>query len=84
MDSSLEESNCMSLDDHHITLALRHLLSNALKFTPAGGSVDVRVLPILAGGAVRRGVRVEIHDTGIGISPVSSTLYLGREYIDSI
>ena len=41
---------------------LENLLSNALKFTPAGGSVDVRVAPQT--GAVV----LEVADTGIGIS----------------
>ncbi|WP_230879466.1 GAF domain-containing sensor histidine kinase [Planomonospora sp. ID67723] len=40
--------------------ALVHLLDNAVKFTPAGGRIDVVVTP-------GPGPRVEIHDTGIGI-----------------
>lgn len=42
-----------------------NLLDNALKYTPAGGRVRVVILPI---GRDRQ-VRVEIHDTGIGIAP---------------
>jgi signal transduction histidine kinase len=42
---------------------LDNLISNALKFTPEGGSVDVR-LRQLEGTAV-----LEVSDTGIGISP---------------
>jgi len=42
-----------------------NLLDNALKYTPAGGRVQVVILPI---GRDRQ-VRVEIHDTGIGIAP---------------
>ncbi|MDB5096050.1 MAG: histidine kinase [Cyanobacteria bacterium RYN_339] len=40
-----------------------NLLANAIKFTPPGGRIEVRVL----GHAT--GVRVEIRDTGIGVSP---------------
>jgi signal transduction histidine kinase len=42
---------------------LDNLISNAVKFTPEGGQVDVR----LAANGTR--VRLEVADTGIGISP---------------
>ena len=50
-------------DERKIKQVLLNLLSNALKFTPEGGRVDV-------GATVRDGVaEVSVADTGIGIAP---------------
>ena len=48
-------------DEHQITRVLDNLLDNALKFTPAGGSVTLK-LDELSGLA-----RLSVTDTGIGI-----------------
>jgi signal transduction histidine kinase/DNA-binding response OmpR family regulator len=49
------------LDPHHIERIVLNLLSNALKFTPVGGTVTVRVREDDAGLAI------QVADTGIGI-----------------
>jgi two-component system cell cycle sensor histidine kinase PleC len=49
-------------DDRAFRQALLNLATNAIKFTPAGGRVGVRVQPGEAGG-----VDVSVWDTGIGI-----------------
>jgi len=46
-----------------VQVAVRHLLSNAIKYTGAGGTVWLRV------GAADESVVVEIEDTGIGMEP---------------
>lgn len=51
-------------DRDKICLALHNLISNALKYTPDGGAVTVRV-----GVAPDETVSVEVRDTGIGIAP---------------
>ena len=51
----------LSFDREQLEKVLLNLLSNALKFTPEGGAVDVSVRA--EGGAVR----IEVRDTGIGI-----------------
>jgi signal transduction histidine kinase len=50
-------------DERKVKQVLLNLLSNALKFTPEGGRIDVRA-------AVSRGaVEISVADTGVGIAP---------------
>jgi signal transduction histidine kinase len=51
------------LDRELVTHALTNLIANAIKFTPAGGTVTVRAS--VAGGKYR----VEVEDTGPGLKP---------------
>jgi signal transduction histidine kinase len=50
-------------DMDRINEVLGNLLSNAFKFTPKGGDVDLVVCP------VEGGVEMQVHDTGAGIPP---------------
>ncbi len=50
-------------DRDRFTMAIENLLDNALKYTPSGGSVRVRLVQS-TGSA-----RIEVLDTGIGIRP---------------
>ncbi len=52
-------------DPEYLTKALNHLLDNALKFTPDGGRITVR----MAVFPDERQVEIQIQDTGIGIAP---------------
>ncbi|HZR95125.1 MAG TPA: PAS domain-containing sensor histidine kinase [Gaiellaceae bacterium] len=51
------------VDGHRVTEAVENLLSNALKFTPQGGRVDVRVV------AEPDAVVIRVADTGVGVPP---------------
>ena len=55
--------NVVRADRAKLRRVIVNLLSNALKFTPKGGCVTVRVEP--AGDA---GVRIAVEDTGVGIA----------------
>ena len=50
-------------DERKIKQVLLNLLSNALKFTPEGGRVDVRA------GLVNGMAEISVADTGVGIAP---------------
>jgi signal transduction histidine kinase len=50
-------------DERAVVQMLNNLVSNAIKFTPAGGRVHIR------GAATTAGVTLSVSDTGIGIAP---------------
>lgn len=50
-----------ALDDGRILQVLANLVSNAIKFTPAGGGVSIRIRP------TAKRVQFAVSDTGIGI-----------------
>ncbi|MSP42900.1 MAG: HAMP domain-containing histidine kinase [Alphaproteobacteria bacterium] len=68
-----EEAAVMA-DETLFKLMMSNLIENAIKFTPAGGSVDV---VIRAGG---KGVTISVCDTGCGIPVEERELVFGRFY----
>jgi two-component system, OmpR family, phosphate regulon sensor histidine kinase PhoR len=52
----------LAVDRPRLAQVLANLLSNALKFTPPGGSVELRI------GGNGHAVQLEVSDTGMGIS----------------
>jgi signal transduction histidine kinase len=59
-------------DKGRIFQLLDNLISNAIKFTPEGGRVDIRVVSALDG------VVLEVSDTGIGLGPGETELVFER------
>ena len=71
-------------DGTRIQQVLRNLLSNALRFTPPGGSVTVSASviedTIAAGGEIQKSFAVQVRDTGAGIAPEYRERILERFY----
>jgi PAS domain S-box-containing protein len=56
----------IGMDPHRVGQVLINLINNAIKFTPAGGSIHVRVVAQDGAGGP---YRIEVADTGTGIEP---------------
>jgi signal transduction histidine kinase len=58
-----ERLGTIRADERKVKQVLLNLLSNALKFTPEGGRIDVRA-------GVKNGIAsISVSDTGVGIAP---------------
>jgi signal transduction histidine kinase len=60
--------NAIDADETLLDMVFRHLVSNAIKYTPDGGAITLaaRVIPGATPGGV---VRFSIRDSGVGIAP---------------
>lgn len=61
-------------DRDKLSLAMHNLIGNGLKYTPQGGTVNVRV------GADNSQLTVEVEDNGIGIKPEEHELVFEKFY----
>ena len=66
MDSSFSEDTLVCMDKQHFSQAMRCLISNAVKFTPAGGRITVNVTSDVDS------IRICVTDSGVGMSLVGS------------
>jgi signal transduction histidine kinase len=62
-------------DPPRLGQVVSNLVGNALKFTPRGGSVRVKLIPIRQSGA-----RIQVVDTGVGIEPAELPRIFDRFY----
>ena len=58
----------VTVDRKKMQQAINNVLSNAYKYSPAGGAVEVDLLPG-RGESDLSGVRIEVRDFGIGLTP---------------
>jgi signal transduction histidine kinase len=65
---------CVSGDPVRLAQVLDNLISNALKFTPAGGAAEVLLT------ATRDTVKLEVRDTGMGMSTAEQAKLFTRFY----
>ncbi len=73
---ALPETLMVEADQNALTTVIRNLTSNALKFTPAGGSITISARPVAAEDSNGNNklpdmVEVWVADTGVGISPAN-------------
>ena len=67
------------LDGSKFKQVLYNYLSNAIKFTPEKGRVDIRISP-----EGEHGFRLEVEDTGIGVAPSDKhKLFIEFQQLDS-
>ena len=64
----------ISLDRQAVEIILNNLITNAFKYTEAGGRVDIRV------NLINDNLRLEVEDTGIGIPEEEKDLIFERFY----
>jgi len=64
----------LNIDQTTIIQIVLNLLTNAVKFTPAGGQIEVRV-----SANVGQDICVEVQDTGCGMSAADIAHYLGSK-----
>lgn len=70
----------IEVDPHRITQVFLNLLVNAIRYTPADGSVTVTVCEERQDEGEARFLRIEVADTGIGIEPEQLPFLFQRFY----
>ena len=69
-------------DPNLLKKLFQHLLTNAIKFTPNDGQINVaaRVLPTHSAELPHGGVEIVVSDTGVGVDPASQDIIFSKFY----
>lgn len=78
LELDLADAPLASADQRRVEQVLDNLLGNALKFTPRGGVITIRVRPIQQGSSPQ--VMLAVHNTGSYISPEELSRVFERFY----
>ena len=81
VDLSLVDVEAMNIDPQRVREVLANLLSNALRYTPHGGVVDVNLTG--TGSGVERSVMISVEDSGSGIASEDLSQIFDRFYKSS-
>jgi signal transduction histidine kinase len=69
----------INADPTLVQKALYHLIVNAIKYTPDGGSITVQTRPVMLDGGVP-GAEISVRDTGIGLDAEHHELVFEKFY----
>jgi signal transduction histidine kinase/ActR/RegA family two-component response regulator len=76
-DEVMPDAPMITMDEHRITQVISNLLTNAIKYTPAGGSIHVKLQPAPEHVDL---VQVSVSDTGCGIPRAERDRIFDRLY----
>jgi signal transduction histidine kinase len=68
----------INADPTLIQKAIYHIMVNAIKYTPDGGTISVRTRAVMLGE--KPGAEVQVHDNGIGLDPEHHELVFEKFY----
>lgn len=78
--SGIEQLPKISGDSGRLTQAVSHLINNAIKYTPDGGTITITGRPFTDTEDDTEWIEITITDTGIGIDPADKTRIFSKFY----
>jgi signal transduction histidine kinase len=73
------DTPAINADPTLVQKALHHVIINAIKYTPDGGTIAIRTRPVVINGG-EPGAEISVQDTGIGLDPEHHELVFEKFY----